>query len=128
MKQIKIAWVHKDSEATRGELFDLPGCATSFHTFEKTKELPTGALALHLKAMASSGKEFPEPSPVDAVVVHPDICDAIVLLGVKTLLEQAGIQVPSLKGGQKGGQDFVSLNILFPLQRNIKLDETNLES
>ena len=64
---------------------DLPGCVTAGHTFEEAKELAAEALALHLEGLRSSGEEIPEPSSADAVVAHPDACDAIALLVVDAL-------------------------------------------
>ena len=96
MKRTYIGLVHKDPESDYGVSFpDLPGCVTTGHTFEEAKELAAEALALHLEGLARSGNEISEPSSADAVVAHPDACDAIALLVVEAFPEQAEIQVPS---------------------------------
>ena len=95
MKRTYIGLVHKDPESDYGVSFpDLPGCVIAGHTFEEAKELAAVALTLHLEGMACSGEEIPEPSSADAVVAHPDACDAIAFLVVEALLEQTGAKKP----------------------------------
>ena len=95
MKRTYIGLVHKDPKSDYGVSFpDLPGCVTAGHTFEEAKELAGEALALHLEGLTCSGEEIPEPSSADAVVAHPDACDAIALLVAEVSPEQAGVQVP----------------------------------
>ena len=96
VKRTYIGLVHKERESDYGVSFqDLPGCVTAAHTLEEAKELAAEALALHLEGLTSSGNEIPEPSSADAVVAHPDTCDATALLVVDAFSEQAEIQVPS---------------------------------
>ena len=96
MKRTYIGLVHNEKGSDYGVSFpDLPGCVTAGHTFEEAKKLAAEALTLHLEGLGSSGNEIPEPSSADAVVAHPDACDAIALLVVEAIPEQAEIQVSS---------------------------------
>ena len=90
MERAYIGLVHKEPNSDYGVSFpDLPGCITAGGTLEEAREMAAEALALHLEGMAYSGLEIPNPSSADAVVAHPDACDAIALLVVKVLPEYA---------------------------------------
>jgi predicted RNase H-like HicB family nuclease len=41
---------------------DLPGCIAAGYTYEETRDLLRGAIAMHLKAMAEDGDLIPAPT------------------------------------------------------------------
>lgn len=93
MERTYIGLIHKEPHSDYGVSFpDFPGCITASDTLEEARTMATEALALHIEGLASSGLEIPKPSSADAVVAHPDACDAIALVVVKALPEYAGIQ------------------------------------
>ncbi|MCE2449095.1 MAG: type II toxin-antitoxin system HicB family antitoxin [Candidatus Latescibacteria bacterium] len=93
MERTYIGLIHKEPSSDYGVSFpDFPGCITAGDTLEKARTMAAEALALHIEGMASSGLEIPKPSSADAVVAHPDACDAIALVVVKALPEYAEIQ------------------------------------
>ena len=98
MEQTYIGLIHKEPNSDYGVSFpDLPGCITAGGALEEARAMAAEALALHIEGMAYSGMEIPQPSSADAVLAHPDACDAIALLVVNTLPEYAGVRV---SGGQ----------------------------
>ncbi len=93
MERTYIGLIHKEPSSDYGVSFpDFPGCITAGDTLEKARAMAAEALALHIEGMASSGLEIPKPSSADAVVAHPDACDAIALVVVRALPEYAEIQ------------------------------------
>ena len=96
MERTYIGLIHKEPTSDYGVSFpDLPGCITAGVSLEEARAMAAEALTLHIEGMAYSGMEIPQPSSADAVVAHPDACDAIALLVVKALPEYAGVRVSS---------------------------------
>ena len=93
MERTYIGLIHKEPNSDYGVSFpDLRGCITAGGTLEEARAMAAEALALHIEGM-----EIPKPSSADAVIAHPDACDAIALVVVKTLPEHAEVRV---SGGQ----------------------------
>ncbi|MYA21677.1 MAG: hypothetical protein F4Z30_02300 [Gemmatimonadetes bacterium] len=93
MERTYIGLIHKEPNSDYGVSFpDFPGCITAGDTLERARTMAAEALAIHIEGMASSGLEIPKPSSADAVVAHPDACDAIALVVVKALPEYAELQ------------------------------------
>lgn len=91
MDRTYIGLIHEEPTSDYGVSFpDLPGCITAGVSLEEARAMAAEALTLHIEGM-----EIPQPSSADAVVAHPDACDAIALLVVKALPEYAGAQVAS---------------------------------
>ena len=96
MERTYIGLIHKEPNSDYGVSFpDLPGCITAGCTLEEARAMAAEALTLHIEGMAYSDMEIPQPSSADAVVAHPDACDAIALLVVKAVPEYAGVRVSS---------------------------------
>lgn len=96
MERTYIGLIHKAPNSDYGVSFpDLPGCITAGGTLEEARAMAAEALTLHIEGMAYSDMKIPQPSSADAVVAHPDACDAIALLVVKAVPEYAGVRVSS---------------------------------
>ena len=86
MWQTYIGLVEKEPDSDYCVHFpDLPGCITAGRTFEEAGEMAAEALALHLEGLAEDGETIPAPSSADAILAHPDACDAMALIVVEAL-------------------------------------------
>ncbi len=74
---------------------DLPGCITAGRTFEEAREMSAEALALHLEGLAEDGDAIPVPRSADAILAHPDACDAMALIVVEALPAHMAVAVPA---------------------------------
>jgi predicted RNase H-like HicB family nuclease len=52
---------------------DLPGCVSAGKTIDAAKEHAVEALALHLEGMLQDGDEIPAATPLDQLVIDPDV-------------------------------------------------------
>ena len=68
---------------------DLPGCAAIGNTLEDACKSARPALALHLARMAADGEEIPAASCASDALTHPDAADAIALIVVEALPQEA---------------------------------------
>ena len=88
--------VHKEIDSDYGVSFpDLPGCITAGRTLEEVREMAAEALALHLEGLAEDGDEIPAPSSADAILAHPDACDAMAFIVVEALPARMAVAVPA---------------------------------
>ena len=86
--------VHKEIDSDYGVSFpDLPGCITAGRTFEEAREMAAEALALHLEGLAEDGDAIPVPRSADAILAHPDACDAMALIVVEALPAHMAVAV-----------------------------------
>ena len=86
--------VHKEIDSDYGVSFpDLPGCITAGRTLEEVREMAAEALALHLEGLAEDGDEIPAASSADAILAHPDACDAMALIVVEALPARMAVAV-----------------------------------
>ena len=86
--------VHKEIDSDYGVSFpDLPGCITAGRTFEEAREMAAEALALHLEGLGEDGDAIPAPSSADAILAHPDACDAMALIVVEALPAHMAVAV-----------------------------------
>ena len=86
--------VHEDTDSDYGVSFpDLLGCTTAGRTLENAREMAVDAPWPSSQRKVSSGMKIPKPSSVDALVAHPDACDAIALILVEALPEHTRVSV-----------------------------------
>ena len=86
--------VHKEIDSDYGVSFpDLPGCITAGRTFEEAREMAAEGLALHLEGLAEDGDAIPAPRSADAILAHPDACDAMALIVVEALPARMAVAV-----------------------------------
>ncbi len=94
MWQTYMGLVHKEIDSDYGVSFpDLPGCITAGRTFEEAREMAAEALALHLEGLAEDGDAIPAPRSADAILAHPDACDAMALIVVEALPARMAVAV-----------------------------------
>lgn len=73
--------IETDAECGFSAFFpDLPGCAAAGETVEGCFQDAQAALMLHLAGMIEDGDALPEPTPLHAVTVDPDVTVSAVLL------------------------------------------------
>lgn len=84
-----IAIIHKDESSDFGVSFpDFPGCISAGKTLEEARHMAMEALETHVSYMIEEGLVVPEPSSLDAVVIHEDYEGAVAVLPVPLAIEQ----------------------------------------
>jgi predicted RNase H-like HicB family nuclease len=76
-----IALIHKDADSDYGVSFpDFPGCISAGTTMDEAIVMGREALDGHIRLMVEDGEIIPEPSTMDAVLLHPENQDGAPVL------------------------------------------------
>lgn len=59
---------------------DFPGCVSAGDSVQETVEMGREALTGHIALMAELGQPVPQPTPLDDIVVDPDVNEAVRVL------------------------------------------------
>ena len=89
-KRIYAALVRRDAYGIFDVSFpDFPDCTADGSVLEEACKTARQALACHLENMAADGASIPKPSSASNLLAHPDAADAVALIVVEALPEEA---------------------------------------